>query len=210
MGARRSSILLTLIRRGRTTWEAEGRLHGATDLPLSQAGREEVAEEVAQRFQWDALPMIFHPPDEASSETARIVADHCGSRTRAAPELVDMDLGLLEGLTTQAFADRFPKRYKRWLEDPLSLSPPEGEPASEAWARILSACGRLLRRFRGDQVGIVLPSMGLGFLRCWLAERPAADLWSVLENRPAVECYLLSQEAVGRLENEARLALLRS
>ncbi|MHC4306393.1 MAG: phosphoglycerate mutase family protein, partial [Planctomycetota bacterium] len=38
--------MLTLIRCGESTWDAEGRLHGRSDLPLSIAGRASVTSDV--------------------------------------------------------------------------------------------------------------------------------------------------------------------
>ena len=45
--------------------------------------------------------------------------------------------------------------------------------------------------------------MALGLLRCWLADRPAADLWSLVRTRPRIERYLLAGEVVSRLAEAA-------
>ena len=162
-------MVLNVIRCGETTWNAEGRLHGRSDLPLSISGRTSVSADAAS-IEGGRTSTVYHPPDDAAAETAQIVARRVGAKTKSVDELADPDLGVLEGMSEQAFAERFPKRYKQWQEDPLSLSPPEGEDVAEARARVLKAAARLLRRARNQEVGVVLHPLGLGFLRCWLAE----------------------------------------
>jgi len=202
MASRRKTITLALIRCGETTWDVEGRLHGHSDLPLSIDGRTAVSEDVAT-LDCGRLRTIYHPPDDAAIETAQIVAGGGGSKVKAVVDLADPDLGVLEGLTAKDFADRFSKRYKQWQEDPLTLAPPEGEPLVDARARLFGAISRMARRSRHDEIGIVLHPVGLGLLRCWLANRPAADLWSMLRTRPRIERYLLAREMVSELAEAA-------
>lgn len=202
MASKRKTITLALIRCGETTWDVEGRLYGCSDLPLSIDGRTAVSEDVAS-LDCGRIGTIYHPPDDAAIETAQIVAGGTGSKAKAVAELADPDLGVLEGLTAKDFADRFSKRYKQWQEDPLTLAPPEGEPLVDARARLFGAISRMARRSRHDEIGIVLHPVGLGLLRCWLANRPAADLWSMLRTRPRIERYLLAREMVSELAEAA-------
>jgi broad specificity phosphatase PhoE len=198
-------IILTLIRRGESVWEAAGRLHGRSDLPLSPGAVDALVREAA-RMGGDPPRLVIHAPDESALETAGAAADAFGARARPAEELAEIDLGLLEGMAVSEFADRHPTRHRLWLEDPVSLVPPEGEAAADARGRILAGCGRILRRARARDVALVLGPMGLGFLRCWLAERPTSDLWELLARRPRMERYIVAHEALARLEAEARPA----
>ena len=203
MGAKRQDILLGLIRCGETTWEAEARLHGAADLPLSPEGRASVCAAIVT-LATKRYGVVFHPPDEAATDSAHIVAEAVGAKTKAVAELAEPDLGLIDGLTEKDFAERFPKRHKQWKEDPLSLLPPEGEAFGDAQARIFRACAKILRRSRGDPAAIVLRPLALGFVRCWLADRPACDVWVSLGDRPQIEQYLVAQELIESLEQAAR------
>ncbi len=203
MPSKRNLITIALIRCGETTWDIEGRLHGRSDLPLSIDGRTAVSDDVAT-FKCRRIATIYHPPDDAAIETAQIVAAAAGGKVKAVADLAEPDLGVLEGLTSQDFSDRFSKRYKQWQEDPLSLTPPEGEPLVDARARLFGAVSRLARRSRHDEIGIVLHPVALGLLRCWLSERPASDLWSLVRTRPRIERYLLAPELVSELEEAAR------
>ncbi len=203
MATKHKPILLTLIRCGETTWDAEGRLHGRSDLPLSIDGRTSVTAD-AKTLSGCRIAMVCHPPNDAATETAQIIAGAVDGKAKVVADLTDPDLGVLEGMSAQEFADRFPKRYKQWQEDPLSLTPPEGEELVEARGRVLAAIGRLARRSRSDGIAVVLHVVALGLLRCWLADRPAADLWSMVRTRPRIERYLLGAELITGLEEAAR------
>ena len=202
MASRRPSITLDLIRCGESIWEREDRLHGSTDLPLCEAGGASV-EACASFFADVRIPTVYHPPDEASAETAKIIAAVAKARTKTVEELGDPNLGLLEGLLKQEFAERHPKRYRQWEEDPLSLAPPEGEPIADARARIFKALARLLKRSRADEVAVVLRPVSLGLFRCWLDDAPVEQLWSMVTDRPAVERYLLARPLIERLSAAA-------
>ena len=204
MAQKRSSIYLSLIRSGETAWAADGRLQGSSDLPLSPDGKAAVTTD-ALALAGQQLANIYHPPDDAATETARIVAGVVGARTKAVPELAEVDLGVFEGMTLQAFAERYPKRSKQWQEDPLSFSPPEGEDVFEARARIFTGLGRLLRRARSEALGVVLHPLGVGLLRCWLADLSASEAWTLAQRRPRVERYLLALETVKRLEEAGKV-----
>ena len=202
MASKLKPIVLRLIKCGETTWDVEGRLHGRSDLPLSIDGRTSVTADVAAASQC-RMTAVFHPSDDAAIETAQIVADAASGKPKVVAELADPDLGVLEGMTAQDFADRFPKRFKQWQEDPLSLTPPEGEQLVDARGRLFAAISRLAKRARTEEIGVVLHPVALGLLRCWLADRPAADLWSMVRTRPRIERYLLAGEIVSELAEAA-------
>lgn len=194
--------MLCLIQCGQTVWNADGRIQGSADLPMSDGGRVDVQRNLHQLAA--AKPtVIHHPADEAATETARLCAACTNAKLKAADELADPHLGLLEGLTEQEFSERFPTRFKQWEDDPVSVSPPEGEELIHAADRLFKAVAKILKRSRSDEVGVVLHEMGIGLLRCWLADRPLNDLRAMLKNRPRIERYAVPIELVGTLENAA-------
>lgn len=217
MATKPSVQYLTLIASGDTTWSHEGRLLGSADLPMSNQGLSQAAtsaETLAAEFgigddNSAVLPfaVIHHPPDEAATATAQTIATRIGCKTRAVDALRDPHLGLLEGLTRRTFAERYPKRFKQFNDDPLSLSPPEGEDLADARARLFQAVAKLTqkkgKRGRARDTAIVLHHLNLGMFRCWLSEAGSERLWELIENRPRVERYSLMPEQNQRLANEA-------
>lgn len=190
MASQRGSVVLCLVRSGETAWEAEGRVHGVTDLPMSEAGRAAVAASLDRAF-IGSMSTIYHAPDEASTETARMLTIRSRARLKSVKDLLDPDMGLLEGLAAADFQERYPSRQRQFEDDVLTLEPPEGEPIVTARARILGAVHKVLRRSRSGEVGMVLGDYGVGFVRTWLANLPASRLRDLQSTRPHVERYLI-------------------
>jgi broad specificity phosphatase PhoE len=209
VAAKRETIVICLIRCGETDWDTQHRLVGGADLPLSTAGRASV-DEATKLVKVDQLSTIYHPTDEAAKETASIYAKALHAKTRSMEELADPNLGLLQGLTVQDFAERYPKRYTQWQEDILTLSPPEGEDLLEARARLFAAISQALKRSRGDEIGLVLHTLGIGLMRCWLADRPSSAIWSLIDKRPSVERYVFGVNMLSWLEAIAEAEYSRS
>jgi probable phosphoglycerate mutase len=196
--------MLSLVRCGDSPWERDGRLHGRTDLPLSEAGRAAVTAGLAH-LAAVSIATIYHPADEAAVDTAQIVARAVGAKTKEVADLADPDLGLLEGLLEQQLAERFPRRYKQWQEDPLALVPPEGEAVADARARVFGTIARILRKSRAAEVGVVLHPIAFGLLRCWCADRPATDLRERLRDPARIERYALATGLLDSLRDVKRL-----
>ena len=205
VAVKRSSIMLCLIECGQTIWQTDGRVQGASDLPLSQEGRSGVLDQLSP-LDASSAAVIHHPEDEAATETARLCAARISAKTKAVAELADPNLGLLEGVTIQEFAERFPSRYKQWEDDPLSLAPPEGEMIIDAADRIFKATARTLKRSRSGEIGIVLHTIGLGLMRSWLANQPLQAFRSMLTDRPRIERYSVSISLLRGLENASASA----
>jgi broad specificity phosphatase PhoE len=202
MSAKRHHVVINLIQCGQTIWDVERRVHGSTDLPLSETGRRSMIEEF-NRVHAVKATVVHHPGDEAATDTAQLAAERWKAKTKEADDLADPNLGLLEGLGSQDFEDRFPSRHRQWEEDPMSLMPPEGERLTEAADRIFGEVARIINRSRGEEVAVVLHDLGAGMLRCWLADRPLGDLWDMLESRPHVERYVLPLSMAAELETAA-------
>jgi len=134
------------------------------------------------------LGSVYCPTDEASVETAKMLADRTGSpRVRRLETLDGAPAGLWEGQLESEASERYPTSFAQWREDPTSATPPEGEPTVETEIRVLSTLARVLERTTSDRIGVVLRPFEFGLIRCVLAGKPASELWSMLEDGPSAE-----------------------
>jgi len=206
--------ILTVIGCGNTTWAREGRLLGSADLPLSNTGRASISEAAAQLAselgiepgKKGPIALVRHPDDEAARDTARVVAEAIGAKAKVLEKLADPNLGLLEGLSENQFAERYGKRAKQWQHDLLSLNPPEGEPIQDMRARLFDSIAKLLRRSKTGETAIVLHDVAVGLLWCWSADRPTSHLWEAVRHRPMIERIAITPEALESLIETARQA----
>jgi broad specificity phosphatase PhoE len=89
---------LLLVRHGETDWNADGRLQGQTDRPLSDFGRTQ-ARQLAEELAGEELEAIYSSDLARARETAEILAEHVGLPVLLDPDLREKDWGTWEGLT---------------------------------------------------------------------------------------------------------------
>jgi 2,3-bisphosphoglycerate-dependent phosphoglycerate mutase len=87
-----------LVRHGETDWNAEGRLQGHTDRPLSDYGRRQ-ARQLAEELRDEQLDAIYASDLARARETAEIVGGRLDLPVVLDPELREKDWGNWEGLT---------------------------------------------------------------------------------------------------------------
>lgn len=197
--AKTTDIRVVLIRCGRTDWDDAARLQGRTDLPLSESGREAVTamiRELVLGVPEPAPATAYCGTDEASVETATVLAEACGAKVRKDDELIPMDLGIWDGLLEPQVLERFPSAYRQWKERPSTVNPPEGETFDDAESRLRRAVCRILEKANGKPVAIVLRPVPFGIVSCWLNQRPSDALWSVLDDGPQAERLTVGRQFI--------------
>ncbi|RMD62226.1 MAG: histidine phosphatase family protein [Planctomycetota bacterium] len=186
--AKSPAIEVLLIRSGETDWDDAERLQGETDLPMSESGREAMAA-LTRSLAEQPLETIYCGPDEASLETARLLAEQTGARVRKIPDLAEMRLGLWEGLREAELLERYPKAYQQWREDPTSVTPPEGDTLLAVAERTLAAAEKALERSQRGAVAFVLRPIVRSVLAAALQQRSLASIWKLREQLAPVERF---------------------
>jgi uncharacterized phosphatase len=88
---------LLLVRHGETDWNAEGRLQGQTDRPLSDYGRRQ-ARQLADELEGEQFEAIYSSDLSRAQETAEIVGRRLDVPVELDPDLREKDWGTWEGL----------------------------------------------------------------------------------------------------------------
>gem|GEM_PF-3812318 len=170
---------VTLVVAGPTTWDEQERLGGRADMPLSGLGLELARRHANELNRTRSLGCVVSGTDEASRETARLISQQSNDpgRVRAEPDLVEMDVGLWEGMRRSELLGRCPKVCRGWEADGNAFTPPEGESFAEVTDRIGRVMERLVGRSRGDGLTLVVRPIVAGVVKTWLAaERGVAVL----------------------------------
>jgi probable phosphoglycerate mutase len=129
---------MLLVRHGETDWNADGRLQGQTDRPLSDYGRRQ-ARRLASELADEELEAIYASDLSRAWETADIVADRLGLAVVLDADLREKDWGTWEGLTAVE-------------RDRVEFA---GESTEEHRERILGALRRIAERHPGGRVLVV-------------------------------------------------------
>lgn len=96
---------IVLARHGETEWSRDHRHTGLTDMPLTDVGRRQAAA-LGDRLARRDFARVLVSPLSRATETCRIAG--FGDRAEQRPELVEIDYGDAEGLTTAQLRERVP------------------------------------------------------------------------------------------------------
>ena len=143
-----------LIRHGATTLSAEDRFAGATDMALSDTGREQVRH-LAERLGGDEITAIYASPLGRTVETARILAEPHGLEVETREALREISHGHWEEMTRAEVEEQFPAEAAAWEADPYTFAPAGGESGLAVTARALPALLEIVRAHPGGRVLVV-------------------------------------------------------
>jgi len=183
---------VVLIEAAPTPWDLEGRLVGDSSLPLTADAMDAI------RHLIDALKTpiaaVYRPAtNEACSQAAQIIAKKYGIRARDNPDLDEVGLGLWQGLLPEEIRLRFPTVFPKWEEQPLVVTPPDGEPLESAILRIGGAIRQITRRNRDACIALVLRPMAMriaaGVFHGWTS----AEIARRLRHRQAIETIAVKE-----------------
>lgn len=180
--AKPEQVRVVFFRSGRTGWDAEGRIAGSTDLPISAAGQAEVAADVTGLASAH-LSMVLCSPDEASRATAAAIAHAAGDvKVKPVDELAEISLGLWEGQLQADLARKCPSVCRQWKEDPGAVIVPEGETFAEAQDRVVTALKKAVVRAPAEgAVAVVLRPVVLGLTLCWIDGAEIRTVWPMID-----------------------------
>ena len=105
---------LHLIRHGETTSNAEGRVQGHLDVPLSDRGLREAAQ-LAERLAGMPILALYASTLQRALRTAQIIAQRIEIDLQEHDFLMERDVGALSGLTREDIAKQYPEWRKQRL-----------------------------------------------------------------------------------------------
>lgn len=133
---------------------AEDRFAGATNVPLSDEGREQ-ARRLARRLAGEPIRAVYASPLDRTAETARIVAEPHGCEVQTRDGLREISHGHWEKMTRREVEDQFPEEAADWDSDPYTFAPAGGESGLAVTARALPVLIELVKKHAGTTILIV-------------------------------------------------------
>ena len=143
-----------LVRHGATTLTAEDRFAGATDVPLSDEGREQVRR-LAARLSDDGISAVYASPLGRTVETANILAQPHDLQVQTRDGLREISHGHWEQMTRKEVDVKYPEEAAAWEEDPYTFAPVGGESGLDVTARSLPVLMEIVRAHAGQRVLVV-------------------------------------------------------
>lgn len=133
---------LLLVRHGETAWNAEHRIQGHLDVPLSAAGiwqANRLAARLAAEAAHDPIDAIVASDLSRAWLTAQPLAQRLGLAAIAEARLRERNFGMFEGHSLDEIAAQWPQEFAAWRGRDPAWSLPEGESGAEFIDRVLAA-----------------------------------------------------------------------
>jgi phosphoserine phosphatase len=151
-------VRFLLVRHGESTYNAEGRIQGQQDAPLSARGREQAAR-IGERLRSYTFDACYASDLARAADTARaIMRHHPAVPFELTTLLREIKFGIFEGRIMPEIAEMYPEEYAQWMEDRRAFVPPGAESGDDLSAR----AGRALRwlRERGHSGTVLVVAHG--------------------------------------------------
>jgi broad specificity phosphatase PhoE len=165
-----TSVEVVLVRHGQTSSNAARRFGGLQDPPLDETGH---AQAAALAASWPHGPFdaVWCSTLQRAAQTARAL--HPEPRAHAA--LVELDQGVLDGLTLPEAVARHGDEVMVWLRDAVETPLPGGESLRQARDRAWAALNEIAAEARAaghQRVVVVAHQLVIAVVVCTAAEEP--------------------------------------
>lgn len=207
---------LYLIRHGETDGGDTKRYHGSIDIPLSERGRQQIAEKGIVLMQHLAhggkarylsylrdVHGIPGSPEESKTDATGLSAVYCSNLGRAIQsaeilaephnlspvckeDLRERSFGLWEGMTFCEIREKYPDEFSAWADNPLAYSPLGGETTVEVRDRVIRAVDSILRDHAGQHVAIVAHGGVNRIILCHILGIPLENIFRIEQDYAAL------------------------
>ena len=145
---------LPLIRHGLTAWNLSGRFQGTSDVPLSDAGRQQARRLRPHAARLERVDVVVSSPSRRALETAQLAFPERTPLPEA--RVRELDFGVFEGRTFDQ-NQRHPA-WRWWTADPYERPAPRGESYRMLQARAVAWLDEARARWSGSHVALVCHS----------------------------------------------------
>ena len=174
---------LYVARHGQTQWNAENKVCGRTDLPLTEVGIAQ-AQDLAEKAEALGIDLILTSPLDRAHTMARIIADRCGAEVQVEERLIEQNYGVFEGVDRQdpgflANKRQFAVRY------------PGGESMMDMAGRIYPLLEEIRERYSEKTVLLACHGGVCRVIRTFFVPMTNEEYFAYSPENCSLECYEL-------------------
>jgi len=117
---------LYCVRHGESTYNAEGRVQGRLEVPLSELGKRQ-AKAVGTALEGKPIEILYASTQLRARETACIVSAVLGVAVQPEPQLMEINVGVFQGHRRCELAELYPEAFAQWSSGDPNFMIPGGE-----------------------------------------------------------------------------------
>ena len=140
-----------LIRHGETDYNRLKIYYGIIDIKLNKNGLFQ-AKRMKKYFESKTIDFIYSSPLKRTIQTTKAIF---GKNFIVSEDLKEMNFGEWEGLNHKQILEKYPEKYKKWLDNPLDNLIPGGEGFPLLSKRVNRFFYDLLQKHLGKTIAVV-------------------------------------------------------
>ena len=203
-----------LIRHGATEGDDVKRYKGSIDVPLSEAGiqqMQEAASFIRSCIETDAagrannylrdihssegkgvdgdslgLDAVYTSDLQRARKSAEVLGNAFSLDPIAMPELRERHFGIWEGMTFNEIKEKYPAEFSAWANDPLVYSPINGESTVSVRDRSIAAIEKIAEEHSNSNVAVVAHGGVIRVALCHYLGAPLSHIFRIEQDFAAV------------------------
>jgi len=179
---------IVILRHGRTEWNRVEKFRGRADIELDSVGKKQ-AEAAAKRMKGWSISAIYSSPLRRTMTTSDIIGTQLGLSVQPMPDIIDIDYGEWQGLSTQEVMDRYNVLYSQWTQNPDEVKFPGGESFAQARERVSRAVDVLIREHPKESVILVTHKVICQLLVLRLLSLNSSHFWQITQDVCAMNLF---------------------
>ena len=188
-------VEIILVRHGETNWNTEEIFRGRADVPLSDIGLEQ-AEWLGDYLSGEKIDIIYSSPLQRAVQTASAIARRQGLEVITTANLIDIDYGQWQGLSSEEVRDRYPELYQDWLDTPEKVRIPGGESLEDVRCRAMPFLEDAVVRCGEGRMVLVSHRVVNKLLICALLGLNNSSFWNVKMDTGGITRFIFDRGRV--------------
>ncbi|MFK5915196.1 MAG: alpha-ribazole phosphatase family protein [Woeseiaceae bacterium] len=168
------TTVIDLLRHG----DVEGgrKYRGHLDDPLSELGWEQCRATTENKQSWQH---IITSPLKRCAEFAEELARTHSLPLQSESKFKEISFGSWEGKTAEELLKTEPDNIKRYWEDPIKTTPPQGEELLSFEKRVIDGWHNLLSEFHGKHVLLISHAGVMRIILCHVLGMPLTEIFKL-------------------------------
>ena len=165
---------IDLLRHG----DVEGgrKYRGQLDEPLSELGWNQLRTATTNKQNWQH---IITSPLKRCAEFANELAQAHSLPVQTENEFQEISFGLWEGKTADELLEQEADKIKKYWNDPINITPPQGENLLDFEKRVIIGWKNVLTEFQGKHVLLVSHAGVMRIILCHILGMPLTELFKL-------------------------------
>jgi len=166
--------VIDLLRHG----DVEGgrKYRGHQDDPLSESGWQQLRDNTRHRQDWH---QIISSPLKRCAEFSRELADKYQLPLKIEQDFKEISFGLWEGKTAEELLAEDEASIKKYWNDPLNVTPPQGEALFDFEKKIILAWNKMLNQYAGQHILLLSHAGVMRIILCHILGMPLTELFKL-------------------------------